>query len=288
MKMTQVIYGDLFFLVNFSMDFLSLHITAKLFHRESPFWRLVTAAALGGAYALAALFLPPIWETVLTLLFPFPMVLVAFGYRGGGRLFKYALTLFAVSFALGGVMTAAYYGIGKLLTAKGILVNGEVETLYSDLPLPVLCLVALLSAMIARLSLRFCKKQSEVGVCEVRLFEGERTVEFSALLDSGNFLSDPVTHLPVVVVTRGVVEALVTGGLLSAVLSEEPVFDSLSPAELRRFRLIPVTTVGGGSLLKGFLPEGAEIGGERKKVCVAFDPTGDFGECEGILSPSLL
>ncbi|MBR6795203.1 MAG: sigma-E processing peptidase SpoIIGA, partial [Clostridia bacterium] len=56
--MEQVIYGDVFFLVNFSMDFLALFITGKLNHAAVPLWRLVLGGTLGGLYATVALFLP--------------------------------------------------------------------------------------------------------------------------------------------------------------------------------------------------------------------------------------
>ena len=40
-KMQTVIYGDVFFLVNFSMDFLALVLTQKLSHAKVTLKRLI-------------------------------------------------------------------------------------------------------------------------------------------------------------------------------------------------------------------------------------------------------
>jgi MFS family permease len=51
------VYADVFFLVNFSMDFLCFYLCARLLHRPLSLWRGMLASALGGIYAVAALFL---------------------------------------------------------------------------------------------------------------------------------------------------------------------------------------------------------------------------------------
>ena len=51
----QTVYIDIFFLINFSMDFLSLFIASRLLSRKVRLWRLALSALLGGAYACASL-----------------------------------------------------------------------------------------------------------------------------------------------------------------------------------------------------------------------------------------
>ena len=56
--MTEEIYGDVLFLINFSMDFLSLFITGKIMHLKMNKWRLLASATVGGVYGVASLFFP--------------------------------------------------------------------------------------------------------------------------------------------------------------------------------------------------------------------------------------
>ena len=45
------VYADVLFLINFSMDYLCLYITARVLHRKMTLWRILSASALGGIYA---------------------------------------------------------------------------------------------------------------------------------------------------------------------------------------------------------------------------------------------
>ena len=56
--MTQTVYVDLYFLINFSMDFLCFFLTSKLLSAKLSFGRTLVASTLGGIYANLALFLP--------------------------------------------------------------------------------------------------------------------------------------------------------------------------------------------------------------------------------------
>ena len=56
--MEQTVYIDLFFLINFSMDFLGLFLAAKLLERSKRLLRLALAAIFGGIYACVALISP--------------------------------------------------------------------------------------------------------------------------------------------------------------------------------------------------------------------------------------
>ena len=44
--MTEYIYGDVLFVINFSMDFIALFICGKIMHFRMNFWRMALAATL--------------------------------------------------------------------------------------------------------------------------------------------------------------------------------------------------------------------------------------------------
>ena len=46
----EYIYGDVLFVINFCMDFLSLYISGKLMHMKMSRLRLIIAATAGGIY----------------------------------------------------------------------------------------------------------------------------------------------------------------------------------------------------------------------------------------------
>lgn len=287
--MEQVIYGDVFFLVNFSMDFLALYLTAKLSHAGAVFGRLVLGGALGGLYATVALFLPKSVEAIVTLVFPFLLSGAVFGVSRVTSLVKKALIFFAVSFVMGGVMTAVYYYAGRLLSEKGIYIHGEVETIYSDLPLWALGLCALWAAWIASLFSRYAKSKAAIRSQEITLSDGTRRVRLTALVDSGHFLEEPISHLPVIVVNKQTLEALLPACLLPDFFTLAADLSYLTPKEMTKLRLVPIVTVGHEGLLRGYLPDTVMIGQEEKKaIVVCDDMANDFEGFDAILPPSLL
>lgn len=287
--MEQVIYGDVFFLVNFSMDFLALYLVGKLSHAKVGFGRLVLGGVLGGIYATVALFLPSSVEAVLTLLFPFVLSAAVFGVSRVRSLVKKALLFFAVSFVMGGVMTAVYYYAGHLLSEKGIYINGEIETVYSDLPLWLIGLCAAWAAFIAYIFSHYAKKKASCRSVEVTLCDKERRVTLSALVDSGHFLEEPIGHLPVIVLSKAKMEALLPPHFLPDFFNPTSELSCLSDEEKMRLRFVPIVTVGHEGLLRGYTPDSILIENEKKKALVVSDETAsEFEGFDAILPPSLL
>ena len=65
--MEQEVYVDLYFLINTSMNLLTLMISASLRHRKISRWRACLAASVGGLWAVVALFwgMEGFWGLVL-------------------------------------------------------------------------------------------------------------------------------------------------------------------------------------------------------------------------------
>ena len=72
--MQQVVYGDVLFLVNFSIDFIVMFIAGCFLHIKRRLFRLVIASLVGGLYGVLLL-LPALswWGTL------FFHILAAFG-----------------------------------------------------------------------------------------------------------------------------------------------------------------------------------------------------------------
>lgn len=284
-----MIYGDVFFLVNFSMDFLALYLTGKLSHANVGLGRLVFGAALGGVYATVALFLPSSVEAVSTVLFPFLLAATVFGVSRATALVKKALLFFAVSFVMGGVMTAVYYYAGHLLAAQGVYINGEIETVYSELPLWLIGLCAAWAALIAYVFSCYAKKRASCRSAKVMLCDKGRQVVLTALVDSGHFLEEPIGHLPVIVLSKAKMEELLSPHFLPDFFDLASDLSDFSDEEKRKLRLVPILTVGHEGVLRGYLPDCVTVDGEEKKALVVSDDTAnEFEGFDAILPPTLL
>ena len=124
----------------------------------------------------------------------------------------------------------------------------------------VLAHAALLPALV-----RFAPGQQPTACVTVEIIHTSRRVTLTALVDSGNLLRDPITRLPVIVISRKAASRLMT-----------------NPDEFSQgMRLISVRTVAGSTLMPIFRPHSLRIrlpGGWRETdAIIGLSPEGYSG-----------
>lgn len=286
--MEQTIYGDIYFLINFSMDFLSLFLTAKILHIPLKTGRAAFAAAVGGVYAVVAL-LPGRYgwlQTLIGLLIPALLCFIAFRY---GRFRRFCLTValfWGLSFLTGGLMSALYYAVNRLLAGRQIVVNGTVQTVYSEIPLWVFALLALACALISLIWGRIAGKRRGISACELTVGVSDRSYILTGLIDSGNLLTEPFGGLPVILVTADRLRAMLPEELLGVFFGGSGV-GNLPAGMGARIRLIPYRGVGGGGLIFGYLPDRIVVDGREVAACIAAESARDFSGYDAIVPACL-
>lgn len=279
--MEQVIYADVYFIVNFTMDALALYLTAKAVGNPPKLLRISLAAAMGAIYSLLTLFLPdenPLsFFTAVT--FPFLMILVAFGWREKLRdTFRPLAAFWVISFLLGGAATAVSYLLGRWADREA-LIGGRVEALPGELPYWGILLLALVVGAILSLLLRRRKKIPQT----VTLTIGEDTqgaVTLTGMVDSGNLLTEPLSGSAVILVDRELATFLPPE--LAFLRTKDP--PTLTP----RLRLIPYSTANGEGILYGYLPKIVQIGGKPRTACIAVASLPKGEEAAMVILPASL
>lgn len=267
-----VIYVDTLFLLNALVDYLLLLCAARLAGEPLKRLRFALGAVLGGGYAVA-IFLPGLGfleRPACRLAAAVLMVLAAFW--GSRRLGRQVLIFFALSCAFAGGVLAI-----SMLGGQGLSLNRGV--IYSGMDLKIVLLSAAgCYAVLSLLLQKAVRHTSFTGELKaVRLELGERTVELTALTDTGNTLTDPVTG-------QGVMVAEGERLLPLFAASQRPSVQELrDPAgALERltgagghFRLLPYRAVGvdRGLLLAVRVDRAVVDGEDRGAMVVALSPT---------------
>ena len=282
-----VIYVDTLFVLNGAVDYLLLLAAARLAGEPLDRLRSALGAVLGGGYAVAV-FLPgldflarPPCRLAAAVL----MVLTAF-WRSR-RLLRQVVIFFALACAFGGGVLA----IG-LLGGRGLTLSAGVLSSAMDLK------IVLLSAAgcYAALSLVFRGAGRHAGpggeLRQVRLTLGERQTELTALVDTGNTLTDPATGRPVLVAEADCLAPLLPAGVrLGPEALEDPAgaLEGLEGPWRRRFRLLPYRAVGvERGLLLALRLDKVQVGGEdRGAMLAALSPTpvSDGGNYRALIGP---
>ena len=267
------VYLDELFVLNFVVDYLLLLAAGRLAGEVLLRRRLALGALLGAGYA-AAVFLPGggfLLHPLCKLAAAAGMVLA--GYGGSRRLLRVSLVFLAVSAAFGGgILALQALGSRSLAMENGVL--------SSTLDLPLILLSA--AVCYVGLTLLFQRGARHGGPRElvpaVLRLEGRR-VALTALVDTGNTLTDPATGRPVMVAEGEKVGALFPAG--RAPTAEElrdpaALLERLDRQGWRgRCRLLPYQAVGVEcGMLLALRLDGARVGGEEwSGLLLALSPT---------------
>lgn len=267
-----VIYVDTLFLLNALVDYLLLLCAARLAGEPLKRLRFALGAVLGGGYAVA-IFLPGLGfleRPACRLAAAVLMVLAAFW--GSRRLGRQVLIFFALSCAFAGGVLAI-----SMLGGQGLSLNRGV--IYSGMDLKIVLLSAAgCYAVLSLLLQKAVRHTSFTGELKaVRLELEDRTVELTALTDTGNTLTDPVTGQGVMVAEG---ERLLPLFAASQRPSVQELRDPTGALERLtgaggHFRLLPYRAVGvdRGLLLAVRVDRAVVDGEDRGAMVVALSPT---------------
>lgn len=260
-----VVYGDVYWVINTAVNYAMLLVTAKTCGCPASRIRLVLAAAVGGVYALCVLYTGSV-HFVTTLCAAFIMTWVAFGKN------RYILRQYLVFVSFG----AAFAGV---LTA--LLRHGNLFAFWTSGFAPIVLLGTFLTAYLL-FGLIFDRTgrgtEGETVVVTARL--GDRAITFTALRDTGNSLTDPLSGRPVLVVDGKTAAPLFSH--MGIDLSSGASQDAAELLERFRalgcninFRLVPYSVVGiEHSLMLAFLPDVLEVEGKPNKTAlIGLSPT---------------
>ena len=259
----MTVYADILFLINFSMDFLSLCLTGRLTAHRMSRRRLIPAAAFGALAGCAAMFLPlsGIPFVLAGLVTALAVVRIAFGKAGSLRqLVRDTLILWGTGTLLGGILTSVLSLGNAVWQENG---NGSFAPLV------------LLGFATASGFLRLAGHSTEKHSAEVNLTAAGISVSFEALCDSGCLLTEPISGMPVIIASETVLGTL--GKLLAS--EETPL----------RLRMIPAEGICGHRLLRGFVPEEVTVNGRTISAVIACDPEkGNYGGFHGIVPAKIV
>ena len=240
--MHTVIYADVLVIVNLIVNYFLLRAAAALTGGGGRVLRQLGAAALGGVYALV-IFLDrlPAWVFVpMELAFAAVMVLSAFGY-GARRLYLKRCAAFLLA---NGFFAGAMLAVRVLFSPHGLIQRNGVT--YVELDLLTLTLLSVGCYAVLTLLGRFLRSgRPPRTVYAVSIRVGERTVSGKALLDTGSTLRDGFSAKPVLLAERDFVRPLL------------PASGDLS--EMRGFRCVPFSSVGGSGLLRAFTADAVTL-----------------------------
>ena len=270
-----VVYADSVFLLNGAMDYVLFLVTARLAGIPLKRRRYVLAALLGAVYAVSV-FLPGLnFLSAFSFKLAVGVLLALVAFGGEEKLLRLVLLLFAVACAMAGCVLA----LGLLAGSRVPVSNG---IFYTDVDEKTLLIATAAAYLVLTVVFRASARHGVGGeLIPITVCVGGRSVELTALHDSGNCLRDPAGGGAVLVAAPGSLNGVLPGSagkLLTSELLRYPA-DLLEPlraaAPALRPRLLPYRAVGvPGGLLLTIRSDWVDVSGQRYEgTSVALSPT---------------
>ena len=253
------VYVDILFILNAVVDFFIITVTVKLTKSQSSLLREILSALLAAVFSLY-IFLPKsnsFIEILMRIIPSVTAILVACGYNNFKSFIRRTAVFYAVSYFYAGVML----GLWLLLKPKNFVINnGVVYFNFSPLVLllsAVFCYV--LITLVSKLAKRHAPHARRV---QITVKTDKTSAIGTALVDTGNSVSDIFSGLPVIIVGRKFARKIFGAAVCFEVSALGGGSQVLSPA-----RLIPYNTIAGDGLLPAYKCAG---------VCINVNGTEQF------------
>ena len=288
--MKQTVYVDILLFLNLIVTFLLLKSASLLSGVCTNRKRLFLGTLIGGTASLLIFVQMNSIESLVTkLVLGFTLSWIVFFKRKSPRLFWRAFFSFLlVNFIFAGFMTAVFL----LFPARGMVYRNGV--VYFHMSAITLTLLSGAAYVIIRLVCRIIQRRTDAKqtVC-VHIESGGCHATLTALVDTGNRLNDPFSGLPVMIATKTALSPLLPAQWFSFVETlarqQQPFYKGEAHPAYRSFRMIPVSTVAGQSVLPAFCPDRIEISGEEKRAVIAvLDAPLSNGSYDAVIGPSLI
>lgn len=196
----MTLYVDIIFLENIFMNSIILLATGVILKAPIRILRNLIASTIGSIYAII-IYVSNIEiysNFFLKLVLSFAIIYVAFKPVNIKYFLKHIVIFYLTSFTFGGVAFALLYFVSPqdILLQDGVLIG--------TYPMKIILAGGILGFIIITISFKNIKGRlnKKDMFCNITLNSSNKKTKITAIIDTGNFLRDPITKIPVIVVEK--------------------------------------------------------------------------------------
>lgn len=251
------IYGDIIIIENLIMNYIIIWLTAHFSKIKTNKIKILCGSIIGAVYTIL-IYIPSMKifdELSMKICLSILMIVVVFTPIKIKDFMRPFMIFYLISFIFGGVAFALIYMINLGgITPQGFfyISNFHINSL-------------IITCIIGFFSIKFCwefiqkKISKEDIITALSIFIDGKEVQTLGLFDTANFLYDPISKLPVIVVEYNLIKNILPLEIDTIFKNKEDKnFEKISEILvhsnwIRRFRMIPYSSIGEqNGLLVGF------------------------------------
>lgn len=243
----MTIYIDVVLIENLVMNYIILFATTVVLKLKIKHIRLILGSLIGAVYTVIAYIssLQIYGNFFLKLMLSFIIIYIALNPKNIRQLLKFTLLFYLTSFVFGGAAFAIIYVVKpqELLNKNGLVLNTN--------SLKVILISAMIAFIIIIIGFKIVKNKISAKdlYCDVEIKINNKNIIARAMIDTGNFLKEPITNTPVIVVEHTLLYEAIPKEILNHMekilggdFSEIPY--EIKEEYISRLKVIPFSSLG--------------------------------------------
>lgn len=262
-----ILYADILFLINFSMDFLGQFLCSMIMKHKILRIRLIVSSLIGATYGVFSMIVKinSLVNVLLCIFVAIVMILISFNEKHIINLCSLTLMYIFISATLGGIMSIIYVCLNKILR---ITISNDGYITYSGARIFIIIGLTCIAAIIFG---RLFVNKKDVELVEITVKVNNKEHVLSGLCDSGNLLIEPFSGKKVILVSEE-----------SEIGKEILLFNEY------KVKYIPFRDVSGEGILRGVLPKEIKVNGKHIDVIIATTKAKNFNGCDALVPKTIL
>ena len=265
----MTIYIDVILIENLLMNYIILFATAIILKIQIKQIRLVIGSLIGAIYTIISYIssLKIYSNFFLKLILSIIIIYISFNPKNLKKLSKFTLIFYLTSFVFGGVAFALIYIVKPqdILKNNGLVLNSKsLRLIFGS---------AIIAFIVIIIGFKTVKNKISAKdmYCDIQIKINNKKIETKAMIDTGNFLKEPITNTPVIVVEHTLLYECIPKEILNHVedilggdFNEIP--ESIKKEYISRLKVIPFSSLGKqNGMLLGIKPEKVIIKNEDEE-----------------------
>lgn len=254
----MIIYLDIIFIENLLMNYIILLATVIISKEKINQIRIIISSIIGSLYSVAYYLTKlPIFITIIAkITLSIVMIQILTNPKNIKELFKNLILFYLTSFAFGGCAFAILYYF------KPTSIIQTTKNFIGIYPIKTAIIGGIIGFITINISFKLVKSKLSVKdmFCDVKIFNNGKERKIKAMIDTGNFLKDPITNSPVIVIEKRKLEELLPEEILEN--TNKIINGKIEITDNRyisKLRILPFSSLGNqNGLLLGFKAERVE------------------------------
>ena len=243
----MTIYVDVVLIENLLMNYIILFATAVVLKLKIKQIRVILASLVGAIYTIISYIsgLKIYSNFFLKLILSFVIIYMAFNPKSLKKLLKFTLIFYLTSFVFGGAAFALIYVVKpqELLKNNGLILNSN--------SLKIIFVSAIIAFVIIIIGFKVVKNKISAKdmFCNIEVIINMKKIETKAMIDTGNFLKEPITNTPVIVIEHTLLYECIPKEILNHIESIlggdfSEISDKVREEYISRLKVIPFSSLG--------------------------------------------